>query len=136
MKAYSKELNSLQALQAEKRRIKRKLSTEFQGDFFSGQFAQSSKEASGTSSALLDLVDGFLPANSTGQILWTLAKPVVSRIGKQGSVSIKSSAGKKGGIEGLFWSVARELTIGYLLGKAVQLGYRGIKSKVNQSKKA
>ncbi|MBS1645182.1 MAG: hypothetical protein JST36_09115 [Bacteroidetes bacterium] len=136
MKVYSKELNSLQALQAEKRRIKRKLSAEFQGDFFSVQFAKSSKEASGRSGALLDLVDEFLPANSTSQIVWTLAKPLVSRIGEQGAHSIQSSVRKKGRIEGFFWSVAREIALGYLIGKTVQLSYRGIKSKVDRSKKA
>lgn len=134
MKLYRKKLNSVEELRRECLRLnyqKQQLKTEDlvpKLGFGGGREERKSRNA-----GILEMGLSLINAKGPLQIALAVAGPIMGMIGKRKKKAVTNSGPGK-----LLGNLARELVIGYLSGKGIQLAMRGIKwyLKKRREKKA
>lgn len=122
MKLYRKQLNSLEELKREYIRLnyERKQGVGDLLPHFGGERKPDGEKVSGN--GILGLALGLLNAKSPVDAAMAAAGPVMSLL----SGKNKKGTGRSTKAKGLLGKVAKEVLIGYLTGKGVQLAARGI----------
>lgn len=137
MKAYRKELNNLEDLRRERIRLKAELRYSSAGDFLN-PFSKTSESKSFRKSkvGLLGTIGEVLGAENQLQTAIAIGKPLLKMLGKQRKKTSPALLKSKDKKDSILLGIAKEILTGYLLGKAVQLSFKGIKSLIQKKKKA
>ena len=136
MRAYRKELNNLEELRRERIRLKVELKNS--SDNFLNPFSKGSgiKNSSKAKAGIWGKVGNVLTADNQLQTGVALSKHLLKMLRKRkekASANFIKGDKKK---DSVLARIAKEVIIGYLIGKAVQLSFKGIKALLRKKKKA
>lgn len=136
MKAYRKELNSLEDLRRERIRLKAELKHSSSGDFLN-PFSKTpgKKVTSRAKEGFWGTVGDLVSADSRLQTAIAVGKPLLKMLGKRRKASGPNFIPARHRANSALVSIAKEIITGYLLGKSVQLSFRGIKALIRKNKK-
>ncbi|MEO6832916.1 MAG: hypothetical protein ABI378_10520 [Chitinophagaceae bacterium] len=137
MRAYRKELNNLEELRRERIRIKAELkhssAIELLNPFSK---ASGTKNSSKANNGIWGTISGVLSADNQLQTGVALGKQLLKMLRKRKEKAnanfIKGDKKK----DSILAGIAKEVIVGYLIGKAVQLSFKGIKALIRKKKKA
>jgi hypothetical protein len=130
MKLYSKRLNNLEELKREKHVLKYALKQSKSEDWLNlDSILKTNKDEKNTESAaeagILGSIISGLGSKSLFNTVLAMAPPLITMMSKSGSKKKKSSFIER---------AAKDVILGYIKWKAIELGYKGVTSFMNSKK--
>ena len=135
MKLYQKQLHSLEELRNEKRRLRKEIQESNNldlnplADFGKNNLGSIGKDGS------FGWIFKLLGAKSEMDMLLSLGKPLLNLIGKKKEKQAFASAPVSRPKSSMLTRLGKEILLGYLTGKALQLTVKGVRSFIKSRKK-